>query len=372
MNQSVCRWGIMGTAAIAAKNWRAIALSGNGRVSAVASRDVAAAERFILRGQRITPQIEPPAAVGSYEALLERDDVDAVYIPLPTAMRHPWVIRAAEAGKHVLCEKPIAVNEQAAREMVDACAANGVQFMDGVMFMHSNRLPAMRASIDDAAKVGKLRRISSHFMFSGDDEFQTKNIRVIRQLEPYGCLGDLGWYNVRFTLWVMGFQLPQRVTGRIITELKGEGSDGPVPGEFSGELFFADGVSASFYCSFLTATQQWAVIGGDQGYVSMEDFVLPWMGSQLSWESCQHRFDTDDDRFYMCRQGQRQAVQEYSNGAGGAQEVNMMRRFGELVLGGQPDSHWPNISLATQRVLDTLLQSAQQESCVLTVDQTPF
>ena len=359
----------MGTAAIAGKNWRAIALSGNGRVSAVASREQASAQRFIDHCDRLTRQPEAVTAVEGYEALLQRDDVDAVYIPLPTAMRHPWVIKAAEAGKHVLCEKPIAVSEKEAREMTDACAANGVQFMDGVMFMHSERLPAMRKSIDDAQRVGKIRRIASHFMFSGDEEFQTRNIRVVRQLEPYGCLGDLGWYNVRFTLWAMNFALPQRVTGRILTELSGEGSDGPVPGEFSGELFFADGVTASFYCSFLTETQQWAVIGGDRGYVALEDFVLPWMGPELSWEACQHKFDVEDDRFFMCRHGQRHAVDEYSNGQPSSQEVRLMRRFSELALSGKPDSFWPRVSLATQRVLDALLQSAHQESRLVDVPQ---
>jgi predicted dehydrogenase len=368
MNEAKCRWGILSTAAIAGKNWRAIALSGNGRVSAVASRSLEAAQKFIDHCSQLTPQSDPVAAEPSYEGLLGRDDVDAVYIPLPTALRHPWVIRAAEAGKHVLCEKPIACSEREAREMVDACAANGVQFMDGVMFMHSNRLPELRRAIDDPDRVGKLRRIATHFMFSGDDDFRTRNIRVMRQLEPYGCLGDLGWYTVRFTLWAMQYQMPQRVVGRILRELNGEGSEGPVPAEFSGELFFADGVTASFYCSFVTEIQQWAVVGGERGYVAVDDFVLPWYGPELSWESCRHHFDSDDLRFNMCRHGERHAIDEYSNGAPGAQEVNMVRNFAHQVLSGQLESHWPRIAVANQRVLDALLQSAQQNSQPVTVE----
>lgn len=367
MSKNGCRWGILGTAQIARKNWRAIAMSGSGRVAAVASRELAAAERFIASCQSRTPQPVAPAAVGDYESLLRRDDVDAVYIPLPTAMRREWVIRAAEAGKHVLCEKPIAVSAAVAREMIDACAQHRVQFMDGVMFMHSGRLETMRRSIDDPQRVGSLRRIASQFTFNGDEAFCQDNIRTYRQLEPFGCLGDLGWYNLRFTLWVTNYAMPERVSGRVLRELCGKGSEGPVPGEFSGELFFGDGITASFYCSFVTENQQWAVISGAKGYVSLDDFVLPWMGPEVTWETCQHMFDTDEDRFNMNRHGQRERVREYSHGAPGAQEVTMVRRFAELVARGEPDPHWPEIALKTQRVMDACMQSAAQGGSVVDV-----
>ncbi|WP_164102165.1 Gfo/Idh/MocA family protein [Candidatus Laterigemmans baculatus] len=365
MSQSLCRWGILGTAAIARKNWRAIALSGNGRVAAVASRDFGAAERFIASCQGHSPQPEPAIAVGDYAALIDREDIDAVYIPLPTAMRHEWVIRAAEAGKHVLCEKPIAVSETAAREMIAACAEHGVQFMDGVMFMHSGRLEGLRRSIDDAERMGSLRRIASQFSFCGDEAFRRSNIRTCRQLEPFGCLGDLGWYNLRLTLWIMNGALPQRASGRILSELCGGESDGPVPAEFSGELFFADGVSASFYCSFLAENQQWAVISGERGYVRVDDFVLPWMGPELAWETCQHVFDTEEARFNMNRHARREAIAEYSHGAPGAQEVTMVQRFAELVRSGSPDPYWPEIALRTQQVMDACLRSAQQDGAAV-------
>lgn len=366
-SERVCRWGILGTATIARKNWRAILMSGSGRVAAVASRDVAAAERFIASSQSRTPQTEPPAALGDYASLLQRDDVDAVYIPLPTAMRREWVIRAAEAGKHVLCEKPIAPSAAAAREMVEACARHGVQFMDGVMFMHSGRLEGLRRSLDDPQRIGPLRRITSQFTFSGDEDFCQHNIRTHRQLEPFGCLGDLGWYSLRFSLWIMNYAMPQRVSGRVLRELCGKTSEGPVPGEFSGELFFADGVTAGFYCSFVTENQQWAVISGAKGYLAVDDFVLPWMGPELTWETCQHVFDTEDDRFNMSRHVRRESIREYSHGEPGAQEVTMMRRFAELVHRGEPDPHWPEIALKTQRVVDALMRSAEQDGAMVDV-----
>src|SRR4051812_24006554 len=104
------RWGILSTAQIARKNWSAIHHSGNGTVVAVASRDVARSRNFIAECQAHAPMQATPRALGSYEELLAAKDVDAVYIPLPTGLRKEWVLRAAAAGKHIVCEKPCAVS----------------------------------------------------------------------------------------------------------------------------------------------------------------------------------------------------------------------------------------------------------------------
>src|SRR5439155_17278557 len=109
---------------------------GNATLTAVASRDAAKARAFIDECQSDVPFPAAPAACGGYEELLRRPDVDAVYVPLPTGIRRVWVIRAAQAGKHVLCEKPCGPTAADVRAMLDACRAGGVQFMDGVMFMH--------------------------------------------------------------------------------------------------------------------------------------------------------------------------------------------------------------------------------------------
>src|SRR5262245_38236095 len=197
---TVCSWGISGSADIARKNWRAIRSAGNSTLTAVASRDAARAKKFIDECQSDTPFVPAPAACGSYEELLRRPDVDAVYIPLPTGIRREWVVKAAEAGKHVLCEKPCGPTAADVRAMLDACKAKKVQFMDGVMFMHSARLPLLRKVLDDGESVGAVRRITSQFCFSGPEEFMRKNIRVSGDLEPLGALGDLGWYTIRLSL----------------------------------------------------------------------------------------------------------------------------------------------------------------------------
>ena len=99
----------------------AIHLAGNARVAAVASRDQVRPSGLSTSVRAQVPQVAPPEAVGSYEALLARDDIDAVYIPLPTALRHTWVMRAAQAGKHVIGEKPAALNAEQVAEMLAAC-----------------------------------------------------------------------------------------------------------------------------------------------------------------------------------------------------------------------------------------------------------
>jgi predicted dehydrogenase len=227
------RWGIIGSADIARKNWKAIWNSGNGRVVDVASRDLRRSRRFIRECQAHALFEPPPRAFGSYEELLADPDVDAVYIPLPTGIRGTWVKRAAEAGKHVVCEKPCAVSVAELTEILATCRRNHVQFMDGVMFVHSRRLERIREVLDDGQTVGRVKRITSAFSFRAPDEFFGSNIRARSQLEPYGCLGDLGWYCIRFALWVANWQLPQRVTGQLLSEFKHEGSPLPVPTEFS-------------------------------------------------------------------------------------------------------------------------------------------
>ncbi|HKQ39127.1 MAG TPA: Gfo/Idh/MocA family oxidoreductase, partial [Verrucomicrobiae bacterium] len=284
MAQNKLRWGILGAANIARKNWKAIRNAGNSTVVAVASRDPKCGRRFMAECQAEAPMEDSPRAC-TYEELLAAKDVDAVYIPLPTGIRKEWVIRFAEAGKHIVCEKPCALTVADLREMLDACHNHKVQFMDGVMFMHSRRLERLGTVLDDQKIVGRIKRITSAFSFLAEEDFFSQNIRASSILEPHGCLGDLGWYCIRLALTLMREELPRRVTGRILTETVGRNSPAPVATEFSGELLFEDGVSSSFYCSFLSANEQWAQITGDAGCVHMSDFVLPFFGNEVAFET---------------------------------------------------------------------------------------
>ncbi|MCB9892253.1 MAG: Gfo/Idh/MocA family oxidoreductase [Planctomycetes bacterium] len=360
MNQETCRWGVLSTAGIARKNWQAILDAGNGRVEAVASRDVAKAQAFIDECQS-EARFEPaPRAYGSYEALLADPNVDAVYVPLPTGLRKTWVIRAAEAKKHVLCEKPCAIHAADLREMIEACDANGVQFMDGVMYMHTGRLPALRKVLDDGESIGDLKRIATLFSFRAPEDFLAGNIRVHSELEPAGALGDLGWYTLRFTLWVMKYQMPISLTANMLSSYGRNDSPDAVPMEFSAELQFEGGISASFYVSFLTEHQQWAHVSGTKGNVLLQDFVLPYLGSELTFEVNNSHFDVRGVRFNMERHTRTVAVNELPNNHPTSQEAKLFRKFSQLVLDGERDPHWPKIALQTQELLDACLRSARE------------
>ncbi|HEY3930798.1 MAG TPA: Gfo/Idh/MocA family oxidoreductase [Verrucomicrobiae bacterium] len=330
------RIGFLSTAKIGRKNWKAIAASKNCIVSAVASRDLARSRKFISDCQHETPLEKSPEAFGNYDELLASKNVDAVYIPLPTGLRKEFVVRAAQNGKHVLCEKPCALNEKDLREMISVCKKNSVQFMDGVMFMHNRRLEKIRAAFDDKNSIGQIKRITSQFSFCGSEDFLRGNIRVSNELEPLGCLGDLGWYCIRFALWTMNWQMPNRVEGKMISRA-GNNSSG-VPLEFSAELFFDGGVSASFYCTFLAAYRQWADITGTQGHLRVPDFVLPTPGSDIAFELNNRNVEIEAGSI--------------------AQGVNMFRNFAGQIFSGKLNDDWPMWAFKTQQVMDACFHSA--------------
>lgn len=356
------RWGILGTAEIARKNWKAICNSGNGIVAAVASRTIDRSERFIAECQKEAPYEQLPRALASYQALIEAKDVDGVYIPLPTGLRKEWVIRAANAGKHVICEKPCGVVSADVREMIDACRRNKVQFMDGVMFVHSHRLDQVRSVLEKGDAIGRMRRITSAFSFCAPKGFMTTNIRAQRSLEPQGCLGDLGWYCVRFALWAMNWAMPTEVRGRLLAQSEGEAG---VPTEFSSELLFEHGVSAEFYCSFITGHQQWAMISGTAGYLRVADFVLPYFGSRLGFEVQNAVYSVRGCEFNMEPHETLHWTDEYSNSHPNAQESNLFRNFVRQVESGALNEQWPESAYKTQRVIDACLESALREKAVV-------
>jgi len=348
------RVGFLSTAGIARKNWKAIRHSGNCVVTAVASRDVARGAAFIADCQGEHPFETPPVALGGYAELLESPDVDAVYVPLPTGLRREWVVRAAQQGKHVLCEKPCAASVAELDTMLAACREHGVQFMDGVMFMHSPRLPRVREFLDDGESVGPIRRIASAFTFYPGEDFFQRNIRADGALEPTGSLGDLGWYCLRFALWTFHWQLPVAVAGRILAQSPALPERESAPTEFAATLFYPDGVTVECYASFLAAKQQWVHVGGRNGWLRLPDFVHPFNGYEPAFEV--------NDRWVTVPGGAPCPPGADAGGYGHAtaQDTLMWRNFANQALSGNLNSEWPMWSLQTQRLLDACHASAKQ------------
>ncbi len=354
-NNPTCRWGILGAATIARKFWQSVRWAENATLTGLASRDKSRCGQFRDECNERFTMKNPPSIFESYEALLQSPEVDAVYIPLPTGVRERWVVAAAENGKHVLCEKPCAVSEASMQKMIDACDRAGVQFMDNVMFMHSQRLSKLKAVLSDRERIGDLKRINSQFSFCADESFFGENIRLDMAMEPWGCLGDLGWYNIRIILAAMNGEMPVRVIGRNL-----DGNWDRPTTEFAGELTFANGVTASLYCSFVTINQQWVHFSGTRGTAMIDDFTLPWFGSRNLIHCTHPTFNESGFDFNFEKRSSQIITDEYSNAHPAAQEVSLVRTFSDLVIQGQRDSYWPTISQQTQTVMDALLKSAKE------------
>ena len=186
VNSAPVRYGIIGSANIARKNVRAISLSPNSVLVALASRDLEKATTFARDNHIDTSECR---LYGSYQGnltcsihsngndilttaseLLDDPNVQAVYIPLPTAFRKEWVVKAANAGKHVLADKPVASCSKQLTEMLAACDENGVLFMDGVMFMHHPRFHSLLDFLVDPV-TGPVKLFLNSFAFQLTERF---------------------------------------------------------------------------------------------------------------------------------------------------------------------------------------------------------
>ncbi len=187
------RWGVLSTADIGMKKVTpAIQRAANCEVVAIASRDLA-------RSEAAAAELGIPTPLGSYEALLGSTDVDAVYIPLPNHMHMEWTIAAAEAGKHVLCEKPLALTSADAQAMVDACSAAGVKFMEAFMYRLHPSWVHVRELLA-AGAIGDLRTVHTRFSYFNDDSGNIRN----QPEAGGGALMDIGCYAVNLSRMVFG------------------------------------------------------------------------------------------------------------------------------------------------------------------------
>ncbi len=197
------RWGVLGTAKIAlTKVIPAMQLSPWCEIVAIASRDFAKADESAER-------LNIPKAYGSYEELLADNSIEAIYNPLPNHLHVPWTIKAAEAGKHVLCEKPIALNAAEARTLIDVRDRTGVRIQEAFMVRtHPQWLETRR--LIHSGQIGSLRSIIGFFSYFNPDPTNIRN-----QLElGGGALMDIGCYPITIFRFMYETE-PRRVLGLI-------------------------------------------------------------------------------------------------------------------------------------------------------------
>jgi D-xylose 1-dehydrogenase (NADP+, D-xylono-1,5-lactone-forming) len=246
-------WGIISTARINQLFLAGARQSDQLGVVAVASRDRAAAERYAAEHG-----IE--RAHGSYEALLADPDVDVVYISLPNALHVEWSIKALEAGKHVLCEKPLSRVPGEVQAAFDAAARADRLLMEAFMYRHNPQTRKLTDLVSDGA-IGHVRMIRSSFSFAAADP---ADVRLFQALEGGGLM-DVGCYCVSGSRLLAGE--PERVSAEQV--LGGEGVDIAL----AGILKFPGEVVAHFDCGLALAPRDDLEVVGDEGSLYLDD---PW------------------------------------------------------------------------------------------------
>lgn len=326
MTQDRVRWGILGTAHIAERRiLPAIARSETATVAAVASRDEDRARDFAARHGI-------PRAFGSYGALLDDDGIEAIYNPLPNSLHRPWTQRAAEAGKHVLCEKPLAVTAAEADAMVAACRAGGVLLMEGFMYRFHPQIDTVRRLVD-AGAVGTLRVIRSAFTFTVTRE---DDIRLDAGLGGGGLM-DVGCYCVNVSRLLLGE--PGRVFASAIY-------DRGVDVALSAMLAFAGGAVSQFDCGLRAPYRQFCELVGTEGTITLGRPFQP---------------EEDPARITLRRGRDEEQIDVPATN----QYMLMIDHFGACLRAGAPPRFPAQDAVANMRVIDAVRESAQSGQPVL-------
>jgi predicted dehydrogenase len=317
------RFAVLGTGRITRRLVADLQSTPGVRVTAIASRSQQRSEWF-------ASQYGIQSAVEGYQSALQRDDVDAVYIALPPAMHAEWCVRAAEAGKTILCEKPLATSAAEAVAIRDACAKHAVRWLDATAWLHHRRTGEMIALARDG-QIGRLGHITASISFYRP--FQSGEHRLDAGLGG-GCLLDLGWY-ASGLICHFADRMPTKVYADAIVE-------SGVPIRVNGMLWFDDHLTAGFSCGYDTATRKWFEVAGSEASIICDDFTRPWADRA--------------PRFWVHDAGGNVQSHQFAD----RQEQRMI----ETLVGSESLDAFHAIALRTQHVVDALAESVSRGETV--------
>jgi xylose dehydrogenase (NAD/NADP) len=240
-------WGLLGVARINRSVIPPLQSSERNVLLGIASRDEA-------RAKDAARQWKIPKAYGSYEALLADPEIGAVYVPLPNDLHVEWTVRAAKAGKHVLCEKPIALTPEDVDRVAEAARSAGVVVAEAFMYRHHPQTLRVREMIA-SGEIGRVRTVHGSFTFSLDNAGDYR----LSPTQGGGSVWDIGCYPVSFTRYVLGEE-PVDAFGWGVFE-------GEVDTVFTGTLRFGSGALASFDCGFRAPFRTRMEIVGEKGTI---------------------------------------------------------------------------------------------------------
>ncbi len=329
MENRKLRWGVISTANIgrAAVN-PAIQASSNGELVAVASRDEQTAREFARKW-------DIPHYYSSYEALLDDEHIDAVYNPLPNSLHREWTIQAADKGKHILCEKPLALNVGECKEMQAAAQANGVKLMEAFMYRFHPQTEKVVEMVRGGV-LGELRMIRSAFTFRLT---RPDNIRLKPELGG-GALMDVGCYCVNISRTIAGLEPVE------VQAFAHWGTTG-VDEQMTGTLRFDNGVLAQFDCALTMERRELYEVAGTEAHLSIPSAFLPGAGDTIIQE---HR-------------GRGQIIKHTIQGKDEYQL--MVEHFADCVLNDRPLRYTAAEATHNMRVIEALYQSARSDGKVV-------
>ncbi len=329
------RWGVMGNATIARVCMiPAIGKSRNGIVHALASRSPEAAAT-------VAADHQIPHVREGYHALVEDNAIQAIYIALPNHLHHEWTLRALAAGKHVLCEKPLACNAGQAREMAAAAAAAGRLLMEAYMYRFHPRSLRVRHLVQNGA-IGPPRLIRAAFCYRMSEENlrDPVNFRMVPEMGG-GALLDVGCYGVSVARWIYGEE-PRRVQCEACFHPNGVDTHATAMLRFDGDRI------ATVEASFMAGLQQTYSVVGEKGAIDLpHDAFIPW----------------EKDAAYTLREKDAESADPVR--VPGADEYQLMvEHFATAARGDVPIACPPGDSIHNMRVLDALAQAARERRAV--------
>lgn len=328
------RFGIMGTGNIAGQFAQGVAGARRSAISAVGSRTTDAADVFGERHGIANRH-------ATYDALLADDTVDAIYLSLPNSMHHEWTIKSIEAGKHVLCEKPIASNTAEAEAMFDAAEKHGKVLVEAFMYRSHPLTHAIVQHIRDGA-IGKVKLIRTSFCYRTNQI--DGNVRFSPELVG-GALMDIGCYCTSFARLIAEAEPDAAQCTAVIHETG-------VDELAAGYLRFPDGLVANFVCGMRVQTDNAALINGEEGYISVP---IPWKppvdGAEFYIDGMT---PPRQDKSATTKPGRRTIKVD----AGGPLYGLEADEFAATVLDGAAPAVSKSDTLGNMRVLDTLRAQA--------------
>jgi predicted dehydrogenase len=262
MSEKILNWGLLSTAHINRALITPLRASTRNRLAAVASRSEATAQAYAAEWK-----IE--RSFGSYEALLNDPQIDVIYNPLPNHLHAEWTIKALEAGKHVLCEKPMGLTPAEVDAMADAAAKSGRVLAEAFMYRHHPQTLQVKELVQNGT-IGRLQAVRGAFTFNMTSD---TNIRLVPEWGG-GSIWDVGCYPISYTRYIIGEE-PLEVFGQQVT-----GSTG-IDDSFFGQMRFPGNVYAQFDCGFRTPLRAQMEIVGSEGTIFIPTPFKPGLNEKI-------------------------------------------------------------------------------------------